>query len=63
MITFETQEDFEEAVLEIIKKRLVIRTGSGDRPNVYLSICRWNDYTHSDDSFTSDSLPTPKLRY
>lgn len=66
MITFETQEDFEEAVINIIKQRLEISTRIGEYPNVYLSINRWNhsgDDVPQDDQFSYDSIPTPSLRY
>lgn len=66
MITFETQEDFEQAVLEIIKRKLVIGTSGGDDATVYLSINCWGhsgEYVPDDDRFSSGYLPTPSLRY
>jgi len=65
MITFETKEDFENAVIDIIKTRLRVSTGydCGER-TLDLSICRWtHDDVPDDDQFARTDLPTPSIRY
>lgn len=69
MITFETEQDFENAVIDIIKKRLRVSTGysCGER-TIELNIYRWGypdeeESTPSDCGFAETDLPTPSVRY
>lgn len=67
MITFETQEDFEQAVVDIIKTRLKLGVSYGREPDIYLSIVDsyYSDICNlpEDDKFSCTELPTPSLRY
>lgn len=60
MITFETEEDFEVAVLQVIRDNLGIDTGYGEYGDGGRSIKLVINYH---ETISSTTLPTPTIGY